>query len=132
MYVWLKGVLLGEVDLEPGDVVHAVTRLRTADGVPMALERVHLIAALAPELSRADLENQSLYAYLAQRHGVVVEGGMEAMRARNATAKDARLLQVAPRDAVLRLTRKSTWRGRVVEFTVSSYRGDRYELSTAI
>jgi len=127
-----SGAVAEALDLEPGDVVHAVTRLRTADGVPMALERVHLIAALAPELSRADLENQSLYAYLAQRHGVVVEGGMETIRARNATAKDARLLQVAPRDAVLRLTRKSTWRGRVVEFTVSSYRGDRYELSTAI
>lgn len=120
------------LDLEPGDVVHAVTRLRTADDVPMAVERVHLIAALAPELSRRDLESRSLYAYLAQRHGIVVDGGMETIRAKNATAEEARLLQVAPRDAVLRLTRTSTWHGRVVEYTVSSYRGDRYELSTAI
>ena len=79
-----------------------------------------------------DLENHSLYAYLAKRHGIVVDGGMETIRAKHPTAGDARLLQVAPRDAVLHLTRTSTWRGRVVEYTVSSYRGDRYELSTAI
>ena len=127
-----SGLVAEALDLEPGDVVHAVTRLRTADGVPMAVERVHLIAALAPELSRSDLESQSLYAYLAQQHGIVMDGGMETIRAKNATAEHARLLQVAPRDAILSLTRTSTWHGRVVEYTVSSYRGDRYELSAAI
>jgi GntR family transcriptional regulator len=127
-----SGPVAEALDLKPGELVHAVTRLRTADDVPMAVERVHLIAALAPELSRKDLESHSLYAYLAQRHGIVVSGGMETIRAKNATAEDARLLQIAPRDAVLRLTRTSTWSGRVVEYTVSSYRGDRYELSTAI
>ena len=127
-----SGAVADALDLVPGDAVHAVTRLRTADGVPMAIERVHLIASLAPDLSRSDLEGRSLYAYLAQCHGIVVDGGMETIRAKNASAEDARLLQVASRDAVLRLTRTSTWHGRVVEFTVSSYRGDRYELSTAI
>jgi GntR family transcriptional regulator len=127
-----SGPVAEALDLEPGDVVHVVTRLRTADDVPMAIERVHLVASLAPDLSRADLENHSLYAYLAKRHGIVVDGGMETIRAKHPTAGDARLLQVAPRDAVLHLTRTSTWRGRVVEYTVSSYRGDRYELSTAI
>jgi GntR family transcriptional regulator len=127
-----SGPVAEALDLEPGDVVHVVTRLRTADDVPMAIERVHLVASLAPDLSRADLENHSLYAYLVKRHGIVVDGGMETIRAKHPTAGDARLLQVAPRDAVLHLTRTSTWRGRVVEYTVSSYRGDRYELSTAI
>lgn len=120
------------LDLEAGDAVHVITRLRTADDVPMAIERVHLIASLAPHLTRADLEDHSLYAYLAQRHGIVVDGGMQTIRAKHATAEDARLLQVTPRDPVLHLTRTSTWRGRVVEYTVSCYRGDRYELSTAI
>jgi GntR family transcriptional regulator len=127
-----SGPVTEALDLEAGDAVHVITRLRTADDVPMAIERVHLIASLAPQLTRADLEDHSLYAYLAQRHGIVVDGGMQTIRAKCATAEDARLLQVTPRDPVLHLTRTSTWRGRVVEFTVSCYRGDRYELSTAI
>jgi len=28
--------------------------------------------------------------------------------------------------------RTSTWRGRLLEYTVSAYRGDRYELSSAL
>jgi GntR family transcriptional regulator len=127
-----SGPVTEALDLEAGDAVHVITRLRTADDVPMAIERVHLIASLAPHLTRADLEDHSLYAYLAQRHGIVVDGGMQTIRAKRATAEDARLLQVTPRDPVLHLTRTSTWRGRVVEYTVSCYRGDRYELSTAI
>lgn len=127
-----SGPVAEALDIEPGTVVHVVTRLRTANDLPMAIERVHLIASLAPELTRADLEGHSLYGYLAQRHGIVVDGGRQTIRAKNATARDAQLLQIAPLVAVLHLTRTSSWRGRFVEYTVSSYRGDRYELSTAI
>lgn len=126
-----EGEASAVLDLGPGERAHVIRRLRTADGVPMAIETVTLTAALAPDLSAADLEDGSLYTLLGER-GIVFDGGEETVRARNATAEEARLLHVPAHAAVLHLTRTSTWRGRPVEYTVSSYRGDRYELSTAI
>ena len=120
------------LDLEADELTHVIRRLRTADGVPMAIENVTIAANLDPELSAAELEDKSLYALLAERHGIVFDGGEQIVRARNATAEEARLLQVSQHAAVLHLIRTSTWRGRTVEYTVSSYRGDRYELSASI
>jgi len=120
------------LDLGTGEQVHVIRRLRTADGVPMAIEVVTLAAGLAPELTERDLENGSLYAVLAERHGIVFDGGEQTVRARSATPEEAGLLHMPAQAAILHLTRTSTWRGRTVEYTVSSYRGDRYELSTAI
>ncbi|MGV1005029.1 MAG: UTRA domain-containing protein [Candidatus Nanopelagicales bacterium] len=54
------------------------------------------------------------------------------MRARTATAREAELLGSRLGDAVLYLVRSSRRHGRVMEYTVSSYRGDRYELSARI
>jgi DNA-binding GntR family transcriptional regulator len=52
----------GPLGLPPTAEVHMLERLRTADGVPMAIERTHLPAHLTPGLLEADLANQSLYA----------------------------------------------------------------------
>lgn len=119
------------LDLDTDERVHVIRRLRTADGVPMAIELVALTAGLAPDLTEAELENGSLYSVLAAR-GIVFDGGEQTVRARTVTPEEARLLHVPAHAAVLHLSRTSTWRGRTVEHTVSSYRGDRYELSTAI
>ena len=50
-------------------------RLRLADDVPMAMERCHVPAAVAPGLVSADLTNRSLYAYLEQEHVVGLDAG---------------------------------------------------------
>ncbi|MFC4556142.1 GntR family transcriptional regulator [Georgenia faecalis] len=120
------------LDLPDGGEVLTIRRLRTADGVPMAIEEVTLDAALLPGLSERDLEDTSLYTLLAQRADVVFDGGTQTVRAAPVTEEESALLEVPHHSAVLRLVRASTWRGRTVEYTVSSYRGDRYELSTAL
>jgi GntR family transcriptional regulator len=127
-----EGEAAAVLALRGGEQAHVIRRLRTADGVPMAIETVTLSAAVAPDLTADDLEDGSLYTLLRERRGIVFDGGEETVRARNATSEEAHLLHVPAHAAVLHLTRTSTWRGRPVEYTVSSYRGDRYELSTAI
>jgi len=47
--------------LSPDDRVVLIRRLRLADGEPMALETLHVPAALVPGLSREALENASFY-----------------------------------------------------------------------
>jgi len=40
--------------VEPGDPVHVIERLRTADGIPMSVERSHIPEAVAPGACRRD------------------------------------------------------------------------------
>lgn len=122
----------GVLDLAEDAAVHTIRRLRTADEVPMAIEEVTLEASLLPSLSGEDLENSSLYALLAEQHGIVFDSGTQTVRALSATDEEAHLLDVPQQSPVLHLTRTSRWRDRVVEHTASSYRGDRYELSTSL
>lgn len=123
------GSRLGVPDDEP---VHRLTRLRTADGQPMAVERGYLVAALTPGLLDDSFADRSLYTVLAERYGIVFDSGDERIEAANVDDEDARLLEVTPGAAVLRLQRVSRWRGRTVEYTASSYRGDRYQLSASL
>lgn len=120
------------MDLSAGGQVHTIRRLRTADDIPMAIEEVTLDASLLPGLSERDLEDASLYALLADRAGIVFDSGTQTVRALPVTDEESALLDIPRQAAVLHLTRTSHWRDRTVEYTVSSYRGDRYELSTAL
>jgi GntR family transcriptional regulator len=113
------------------DVV-VLERLRLADGVPMAIERCHVPAALAPGLVAADLTNRSLYAYLEQEHGIVLDAGEQLIEATVIDPADARILAIPATSAALLLTRRSSSRGVPVEYVVSTYRADRYQLRAAL
>ena len=107
-------------------------RLRLADDVPMAIERCHVPAAVAPGLATADLTNRSLYAYLEQEHGIVLDAGEQLIEATVIDPADARVLAIPPTSAVLLLSRRSSSRGVPVEYVVSTYRADRYQLRAAL
>ncbi len=121
-----------ELGIEAGESVYIIERLRTADGVPMALERSHIPAHLAPDLLDRSLENQSLYELLATAYGVALDRGDQIIEAGIADSGDATLLGLPPGSAVL-LLQRVTWAGPVtVEYAVSTYRADRYQLRASL
>ncbi len=116
----------------PGSRVHLIERLRTADGEPMAVERSHIPAALAPGLSDIPLSGRSLYTVLGERFGIVLDRGEQTIEAGLAGPGDAALLGLGEGSAVLLLQRWSFAGRTCVELTVSTYRGDRYRLRAAL
>jgi GntR family transcriptional regulator len=121
-----------ELAMEAGAPVYIIERLRTADGVPMALERSHIPAHLAPDLLDRSLENRSLYELLATAYGVALDRGDQIIEAGIADSGDARLLGLPAGSAVLLLQRRC-WAGAVaVEYAVSTYRADRYQLRASL
>lgn len=120
------------LDIDSGVSVHVVERLRSADGVPMAVERTHIPAALAPDLADHSLSDGSLYHLLEERYGVVLDAGEQTIEAALVDRTDAGLLDLSPGDAVLQLRRRSFAAGAPAELAVSTYRADRYQLSTAL
>ncbi|RJL30449.1 GntR family transcriptional regulator [Bailinhaonella thermotolerans] len=124
--------LARELGIQPGDDVHFVERLRTADGEPMAIERSHIPVALAPGLLDVDLTDRSLYELLEQRHGIVMDSGELTIEAGIADPVDAEQLNLKRGSAALLFQRRGFALGTCVEYAVSTFRADRYQLRTAL
>jgi GntR family transcriptional regulator len=120
------------MDVTVGSDVVLLSRLRLADGMPMAIERSHLRADLFPGLDRYDFAEDSLYRVLVEEYGVRFEAGEQVIRAGIVRDSDAETLSLEPGDAVLELVRTSVSRGDVVEWTTSTYPASRFELSARI
>jgi GntR family transcriptional regulator, N-acetylglucosamine utilization regulator len=104
-------------------------RVRTADGESLAIERAVIPAQLLRSVK--DVED-SLYAALDARNQRPVRG-LQRLQASLATAREAKLLSVPTGAAVLRIERRSFLAsGAPVEFTRSTYRGDRYDFITEV
>jgi GntR family transcriptional regulator len=113
----------------PDSLVVRLSRVRTADGEPMAIERATIPAALLPS---PDLVTDSLYQTLA-RLGAAPVRGLQRLQASLATAFEARHLPVPVGAAVLRIERRTFLAsGAPVEFTRSAYRGDLYDFVTEV
>jgi len=103
-----------------------VRRLRLGNGIPLALERTWLPAALVPDLSERDLEG-SLYHYLELR-GLLPDSGEESVTAGLPDDREVALLNIAASRPVLRLLRKAVTAGRPLEYAEAVFPADRCEL----
>jgi GntR family transcriptional regulator len=114
-----------------GEPVHELKRVRLADDEPLAVEHSHLVARRTPALLETPLENRSLYAELENRYGLRIDGGDQTITAGLADAEEGSLLRIPQGSQVLRFQRRSFANGEPLEYAVSTYRGDRYQLSVS-
>jgi len=107
--------------------VVAISRLRLADGVPMAIEHAALPAECAGVLAD-DLETGSLHESLAAR-GRVPSVSRSWIRARLATAVESRLLEI-PRRSALLVERRIIYDTDELplEHTETAYNADTYAI----
>ncbi|MEV0150877.1 MULTISPECIES: GntR family transcriptional regulator [unclassified Nonomuraea] len=124
--------LAKELGIQPGEEVHFIERLRTADGEPLSIERAHIPVRLAPGLGDLDLSGKSLYELLESRYGLVMDAGELTIDGGIADPSDADLLKLPRGGAVLLLQRRSFAGGVCAELGVSTYRADRYQLRTIL
>jgi GntR family transcriptional regulator len=124
--------LAKELGIQPGEEVHFIERLRTADGEPLSIERAHIPVKLAPDLADYDLSDKSLYELLERRYGLVMDAGELTIDGGLADPSDADLLKLPRGGAVLLLQRRSFSGGVCAELGVSTYRADRYQLRTLL
>ncbi|MCF2870668.1 GntR family transcriptional regulator [Octadecabacter sp. G9-8] len=110
--------------LSPHHQVARINRLRSGDGVPMALEYSSLPEDVLPRPDKIDL---SLYELLRAR-GTAPTRAIQRVIAVNATAPVADLLDLAEGAAVLQIERTAYLAsGRPIEFTSGIYRSDIYD-----
>jgi GntR family transcriptional regulator len=114
-----------------GAPVTAIERLRLTGGEPLALMHNHLPAELLPDSGEA-LEIMGLYQLLRTR-GCVIQLANQTIGARQATAREARLLGV-PRSATLLTLQRTAYGtdGKAVEHGSHCYLADRYSFEMSL
>jgi GntR family transcriptional regulator len=110
--------------LSSRDQVTFLTRVRLADGEPLALEHAAVPTRILPDPAEV---GDSLYTALQAREAVPVRA-LQRLRAATASATDAEHLGIPPGSPVMATVRYGyVADGTPVEFTRSLYRGDRYD-----
>lgn len=115
------------LDIEPGAEVAVLERLRLADGMPMSIERSHLVHRVCPGILDGDYVQTPLHQALFERYGIHLTRARQAVRAVGADAAKAERLHVpvgAPLFYIERVTFQQA--GIPVEFLQVYHRGDRY------
>lgn len=115
--------------LKPGEEVHYIQRVRTADGIPMALESTNLPAARFPRLLESMHQDDSLYEVLTRLFDVKLEAAEQTVSIARLSPAQAKRLEVPDYDPAFAVERVAVDNmGKVVEFGRSLYRGDRYAI----
>ncbi|MCW3838119.1 GntR family transcriptional regulator [Sphingomonas canadensis] len=110
-------------------LVARLSRVRLADGEPLAIEHAVVSSEFLPDLGAV---GDSLYLAL-EANGFRPTTGTQRVRASLASPTEAGILRIMQNSEVMRIERvTSIPDGRVVEFTRSVYRGDRYDFVTEI
>jgi GntR family transcriptional regulator len=135
--------LLGiELELPPAEVATALglgveqrawrlDRIRLADGQPIALESGWYSQPLLPGLDRHDLGG-SLYELFAEVFGLTIDSAEQTLWGESADEVTAARLDAPARTALLVFRRVSSAGGRPIEYVVSRYRGDRYQIHMSL
>ena len=110
-----------------------LTRLRLADGDPVAVNHACLRYALCPGLEKEDFRHVSLYGLLERRYGLPLGHAEQRVAAVLATEERGRLLGVRRGSPLLHIERLTFLKdGRALGLTEAAYRADRYVLHSVV
>ncbi|WOP17519.1 GntR family transcriptional regulator [Raineyella sp. LH-20] len=111
-----------------GEELAVIERLRSAEGIPLSLDRAHFPLALAPDLLDQPLSG-SLYVLLRDRYGLRPEKVEEEIMVVGASRREAKLLEVAERFPLVQVVRVAEdASGRRFEYSEDLFRSDRVRL----
>ncbi|NIS80155.1 MAG: UTRA domain-containing protein [Anaerolineales bacterium] len=118
-----------KLEVEPGEELARIRRLRLADGEPMSVEDSLLVHRYCQGVLKHDHASNPLRRVLEQDYGIRLVRAKQVIRAILAPVDLAQLLLIKPRSALL-LIERVTYSDQVipVEFLRIYYRADRYSL----
>jgi GntR family transcriptional regulator len=119
--------------IDPASQVVLLSRVRLADGTPLAIEIVHLPHAYCPNLLRHNFAVESLYEVLERDYGHRFIRAEQTIEAALAGPREIALLQLVPPAPVL-VMRRSTFtdQGVLIEYVHSFSRGDRFKFHVTL
>jgi GntR family transcriptional regulator len=119
------------LELGPEPLAWRLDRVRLADDQPIAIENGWYPCSVLPDLDRRDLGG-SLYEMFKQSYGLVIDSAEQTLWGEAADATTARRLDAPLHTPLLVFRRISRAGDQLVEYVVSRYRGDRYEIHMSL
>lgn len=121
------------LQIEPGDKVIAIERLRSVGNEPIVLVTTYLPYNICPNLVDEDLSTQSLYAVLEKKYGLELSHGRRTIEAVAANQYEAQLLGIAEGAPLVLLDSVSYLKdGRPIEYFHAVHRGDRSKFEVEV
>lgn len=122
----------GRLSMPVGDPVLRITRVRTADDEPVALETVDIPVAYVPDLAADDVTG-SLYQVLRERYGISLGSASMTLASELPDRRIAELLEVSTSTPCLYVEMTDVdRRGRTVMTARCHYRSDRYRMTVHV
>ena len=127
-----KGIA-SKLQMEQGEKVVELVRVRISNKRPLMLERAYLSADRFPDLKRFDFEEASLYEVLEREYGTLVSEGQETVGITYAGAEEAEQLKVQEHTALFFIDGVA-WdhEKKPIEFFQSWIRADRIQLFSVL
>ena len=120
-----------KLQIEPGEMLAQLHRLRFADGEPLSIEKASLVQRFCPNVLQNNYENSSLREALRTQFVIQLVRAKQSIRAQNATREQAELLAIKPDSALLVIDRVSYSQDDLpVEHLQIFYHADRYIMYT--
>ncbi|MGC4377780.1 GntR family transcriptional regulator [Fictibacillus sp. Mic-4] len=115
------------LNVQMGDALYEIKRIRLADGFPMALETNYMPVQLVHHLTE-EVAKGSIYQFVEQRLGLEIDYATQELESSVARETESELLNIAKGAPVLHIKRRTFLKnGCPLEFVHSIYRGDRYK-----
>jgi GntR family transcriptional regulator len=122
-----------ELQVEPGEELARLERLRLADGEPMSVEETFLVHRHCRGILKHDYATKPLRELLERNYGIQWTRARQVIRAINTPRELATALAIRSNAAVLYIKRVSFSQQNVpVEFLRLYHRGDRYALHSEL
>ena len=106
--------------------------LRLADGEEIMYEKTYLPVKKFPNLSKKDLLISPLYDILQSRYKMIFTKAIERFSLEISDKKVADVLSIVEGTPVIKLQRWTYTGIEIIEYTISSVRGDRFEFEVEL
>jgi GntR family transcriptional regulator len=120
------------LEVKAGTPAIRLRRLRLGNNAPIGIQTVHMPAARVPGFAQIEDPGGSLYETLRARYGIVPREAREVYRVGTVADGDAALLEIPAGSPVFVVERITSDADGAFEFTVSTMRGDRYEIRSKL
>lgn len=132
--VEVSRVTADKMQMQVGDELAYIKRVRLADGKPIALEEVYLVHQYCPDILQGhDYRDDSIFDVLEAEYGIRIERAEQTISAMVATDGLRDLLDMSTSEALIFVERISYSQIDVpIEFRRIYYRADRYALQLAL
>jgi GntR family transcriptional regulator len=118
--------LMSKLGVNYGDKIIKIKRLRFVAENPIVISTTYVPYKCCPQLIHCDLSRQSFYKTIESEFGLQISHGTRTIEAAEASAKEAKLLNIQPGKSLLLVESQSFLKdGMIFEFSISKHRADR-------